>query len=197
MSLIIKNENINEKTIDKTIELYGKEFQINKCVEELNELIKAINSRNKDEIIEEIADIILTINTLCKILSIKDEDVNSIIKYKIERIERRMNRNEWEIKHSNDLKEMCKLKKQSSIILFICDHFDLDEFNSNIHYIMKSLNNNLDKFFDLSYPENKNLNNEDLNEIKRKINDIYNINDLFSFKYKDKDILFFLEYYNK
>lgn len=41
---------------------YGKEHQLEKCKEELNELIEAIDSRDEESVKEEIADVEIMIN---------------------------------------------------------------------------------------------------------------------------------------
>ena len=80
-------------TLEKAIETYGKDMQLNVAIEELSELIKEIckNKRgrdNIDNIIEEMADCYIMLQQLMIIFGIDYEYLNGIIEFKIERLER-------------------------------------------------------------------------------------------------------------
>lgn len=90
-----------KKKINKIAEYYGYDKQSRMCIEEMSELIKAINkfwiyqldcgmetvldvpekTQEKENIKEEIADVIITI---------KNKDINKIIKQKIEKQTKRI-----------------------------------------------------------------------------------------------------------
>jgi hypothetical protein len=81
--------------LQKIIDHYGEEHQLNKVVEELNELLEALNNwRNKratgNDVIDEIADVKIMMNQLEIILSKKHHAmvhilVESRIEFKIAR----------------------------------------------------------------------------------------------------------------
>lgn len=80
-------------TLEKAIETYGKDMQLNVAVEELSELIKEICKHkrgrdNKANIIEEMADCYIMLQQLMIIFDIDYEYLNGIIEFKIERLER-------------------------------------------------------------------------------------------------------------
>lgn len=71
------------------IKHYGAEHQIDKCVEELYELILAIKEQDRDHIIEEMADVLI----MCKQLELMSEcsdELETMIDYKIARTVKRM-----------------------------------------------------------------------------------------------------------
>ena len=70
---------------------YGKEHQLEKCKEELGELIEAIDSANDEAIIEEIADVEIMTYQL-KHLMCADRVVDLYKDYKIARQLRRISR---------------------------------------------------------------------------------------------------------
>ena len=70
---------------------YGKEHQLEKCKEELGELIEAIDSTNDEAIIEEIADVEIMTEQL-KQLMCADRVVELYKDYKIARQLRRISR---------------------------------------------------------------------------------------------------------
>jgi NTP pyrophosphatase (non-canonical NTP hydrolase) len=63
---------------------YGKEHQLEKCKEELNELIEAIDSRDEESVKEEIADVEIMINQV-KYLMCAERLVELYKDYKIQR----------------------------------------------------------------------------------------------------------------
>lgn len=68
---------------------YGKEHQLEKCKEELNELIEAIDSRDEESVKEEIADVEIMINQV-KYLMCAERLVELYKDYKIARQLRRI-----------------------------------------------------------------------------------------------------------
>lgn len=64
---------------------YGKEHQLEKCKEELGELIEAIDSSDERAIIEEVADVEIMLSQIKYLRDIPNEQVDVIKKYKIQR----------------------------------------------------------------------------------------------------------------
>lgn len=87
------------KVLNKAIEKYGLNQQVDKAVEELAELVVAIQKiRNKpytkelrNNLIEELADVETMIWQLKRIFIIKESELNEIKAYKIERLQQRLN----------------------------------------------------------------------------------------------------------
>ena len=82
-------------TIERAVETYGKDMQLNVAIEELSELIKELckNKRgrdNRDNIIEEIADCYIMLQQLEVIFDIYAEELNDAIVYKLNRLESRL-----------------------------------------------------------------------------------------------------------
>ena len=82
-------------TLERAIETYGKDMQLNVAVEELSELIKEIckNKRgadNREEIIEEMADCYIMLKQLEIIFGISYYEVQEVIDKKIARLEQRL-----------------------------------------------------------------------------------------------------------
>lgn len=72
------------------IELFGEEHQLILTMEECSELIKEVSKYlrgedNKNNIIEEAADVLIMIRYLQLILNISDEDLNQMIEFKLNR----------------------------------------------------------------------------------------------------------------
>lgn len=87
--------NICKSIIAKSIKHYGKEIQSTVCMEECAELIQAISKMKrgidaKDNLVEEIADVLICIEMLKQIYNISDCSIENWIKRKQERILRRM-----------------------------------------------------------------------------------------------------------
>ena len=84
--------------LEKAIKHYGVENQMAQSIEELAELIVAISKclRYKDDIearnnlVEEIADVLIMIDQLKIIMNIKDYEIECYRRYKLERLERRI-----------------------------------------------------------------------------------------------------------
>lgn len=64
---------------------YGKEHQLEKCKEELNELIEALGGSNNTHLVEEIADVEIMISQIKYLRNIPDEQIDVIKKYKTQR----------------------------------------------------------------------------------------------------------------
>ena len=87
------------KTLKRAIEHYGADNQMKQAIEELAELIVAINKytrypdeiETKQHVTEEIADVLIMIDQLKIILDIQDYEINCYRDYKLHRLERRMN----------------------------------------------------------------------------------------------------------
>ena len=91
--------NINEKIIYESIQHYGKNNQSTVCMEECAELIQAISKAkrgkiNRDNMIEEIADVLICIEMLKQMYMISDEKINKWIEKKQAREADRMKKNE-------------------------------------------------------------------------------------------------------
>lgn len=91
--------NINVKIIAESIQHYGKNNQSTVCMEECAELIQAISKAkrgkiNRDNMIEEIADVLICIEMLKQMYMISDEKINKWIEKKQAREAERMKKNE-------------------------------------------------------------------------------------------------------
>ena len=78
--------------LHRAIEYYGAEHQENMCIEEMAELIQAINKKHRGEphnIAEEIADVEIMLEQL-KIINCCRADVNTIKTQKLMRLEERL-----------------------------------------------------------------------------------------------------------
>ena len=82
-------------TLEKAIETYGKDMQLNVAVEELSELIKEIckNKRgadNREAIIEEMADCYIMLHQLALIFGIERPELDKTINFKIARLAKKL-----------------------------------------------------------------------------------------------------------
>lgn len=82
-------------TLERAIEVYGKDMQLNVAIEEFSELIKEIckhkrGEDNRDNIIEEIADCSIMMEQLQIIFGIEDDDIIRIYNEKLDRLEERL-----------------------------------------------------------------------------------------------------------
>lgn len=82
-------------TLEKAIETYGKDMQLNVAIEELSELIKEIckNKRgrdNRDNIIEELADCYIMMEQIEIIFEIYGEEIHTKMREKLDRLENRL-----------------------------------------------------------------------------------------------------------
>jgi len=89
----MKGDFMNKEILNKAIEYYGKENQINKAKEELVELLNEItleaNWIKKERVIDEIADVTIMIEQL-KIIFCCNSMVEDRIKFKLDRLEKRI-----------------------------------------------------------------------------------------------------------
>ena len=91
--------NINVKIIAESIQHYGKNNQSTVCMEECAELIQAISKAkrgkiDRDNMVEEIADVLICIEMLKQMYMISDEKINKWIEMKQAREAERMEKNE-------------------------------------------------------------------------------------------------------
>ena len=91
--------NINVKIIAESIQHYGKNNQSTVCMEECAELIQVISKAkrgkiDRDNMIEEIADVLICIEMLKQMYMISDEKINKWIEKKQAREAERMEKNE-------------------------------------------------------------------------------------------------------
>ena len=82
-------------TIERAIETYGVDMQLNVAIEELSELIKEIckskrGSDNRDNIIEEMADCYIMLEQLEIIFDVKSSEIRLAIDAKLNRLEKRL-----------------------------------------------------------------------------------------------------------
>ncbi len=82
-------------TLEKAIEVYGKDMQLTVAIEEFSELIKEIckNKRgrdNRDNIIEEMVDCQIMISQIQIIFGIGSDEIADKVIEKLERLEKRL-----------------------------------------------------------------------------------------------------------
>ena len=82
-------------TLERAVETYGKDMQLNVAIEELSELIKEIckhkrGEDNLDNIIEEMADCYIMLSQLKIIFGIEGDGVTDVIQAKLVRLEKRL-----------------------------------------------------------------------------------------------------------
>ncbi len=85
----------NLKVLEKAITRYGKEAQLDMCVEEMSELTKEIckykrRNENQAEIIEEMADVYIMLEQMKMIFGISEQQINEQIDFKVARLEGRL-----------------------------------------------------------------------------------------------------------
>ena len=82
-------------TLERAIETYGKDMQLNVAIEEFSELIKEIckykrGEGNLDNIIEEMADCQIMLSQLRIIFGIRLDDISRVKWEKLERLAKRL-----------------------------------------------------------------------------------------------------------
>ena len=90
------------ETLKKAIEHYGSQNQMMQTMEELSELSVAISKcirypdkiETKQHVTEEIADVLIMIDQLKIILNIKDYEINCYRSYKLDRLNKRIEKGE-------------------------------------------------------------------------------------------------------
>lgn len=125
---------------------YGKEHQLEKCKEELNELIEALGGSNNTHLVEEIADVEIMISQIKYLRDIPDERVDVIKKYKIQRQLRRI-ANENSLRNPKNCKELYDAGKDvsSGLRQGILDAMkeqshECDTIKNPSHYMLDGLN---------------------------------------------------------
>ena len=86
---------------ERNIQYHGIEQETTIAMEECSELIQAISKckrygfvdKHRDNLIEEIADVLIVINELQLIYDISNDDIENIKKYKIDRMDYRIKNN--------------------------------------------------------------------------------------------------------
>lgn len=83
--------NIDESVIAKSIKYYGAEIQSTVCMEECAELIQAISKAKRgkfdeNNMTEEIAGVLICVETLKQLYNISDEYIRKWISYKQKRV---------------------------------------------------------------------------------------------------------------
>jgi hypothetical protein len=82
-------------TIEKAIETYGVDMQLNVAIEEFSELIKEIckhkrGNDNRENIIEEMADCYIMLEQLEIIFGVKSSEIRFALDAKLNRLEKRL-----------------------------------------------------------------------------------------------------------
>ena len=90
-------------TYNKAIELYGEKAQKLMAIEEMSELTKEIckdfrGKLDREHLIEEIIDVIITIDQLMMMYEISGDEIEQMRERKIERLKERMEKVNDEIK---------------------------------------------------------------------------------------------------
>ena len=90
---------MNREVLMEAIQTYGSDHQLNVAIEEMAELTKEICKRkrmanNRNEIIEEMADVLIMLEQLKLIFNISSIELEEQIKFKIARLQERMKENE-------------------------------------------------------------------------------------------------------
>ncbi|MCI9094029.1 MAG: hypothetical protein HFF36_09670 [Coprobacillus sp.] len=79
------------ETLHQAINIYGKNAQLDMCIEEMSELTKEIckskrGKDNKEEIIEEMADVYIMLEQLKIIFSVEQYEIDDIARVKLLRL---------------------------------------------------------------------------------------------------------------
>ena len=90
---------IDSNVVKKSIEHYGADLQTTVCMEECAELIQAISKMkrgkdNRDNLIEEMADVMICIEILKQVYGISDNEIQNYVCQKQNRSIERMKRDE-------------------------------------------------------------------------------------------------------
>ncbi|WP_328291103.1 hypothetical protein [Longicatena caecimuris] len=88
---------LKEKVYYEVIGKYGEEAQLDMAIEEMSELTKEIckakrGEHNHDAIVEELADVLITLDQLQIICNINSKELADIKFKKVERLEERLKR---------------------------------------------------------------------------------------------------------
>ena len=71
---------------------YGKSNQVSKLLEEVGEFIETIMNEDKENMVQEIADVMVMLKQFQYYYGIEDEQIEEIMKYKINRQLERINK---------------------------------------------------------------------------------------------------------
>ena len=90
---------IDSNVVKKSIEHYGADLQTTVCMEECSELIQAISKMkrgkdNRDNLIEEVADVMICIEILKQVYGISDNEIQNYVCQKQNRSIERMKSDE-------------------------------------------------------------------------------------------------------
>lgn len=98
----------NIKVLKAAINTYGEKWQIDRAIEEMSELTKALlknrrtdNKETRRDVREEIADVYVTLRQMCLIFD-PDGEIPKIAEYKIERLAHRL---EEQLPERNEISE--------------------------------------------------------------------------------------------
>lgn len=85
-----------QETYKDAIALYGPRHQLNVAIEEMSELTKEIckhfrNRDNRNQIIEEMADVYVMLEQMGLIFHVGQEEVVKVMDAKVERLQKRLN----------------------------------------------------------------------------------------------------------
>lgn len=83
------------KVLEQAILTYGKDAQLDMYIEEMSELIKEIckhkrGKDNRDEIIDEMADVYIMLEQMKMIFDISEKQINEQIDFKVARLKGRL-----------------------------------------------------------------------------------------------------------
>ncbi len=89
-----------EREFQAAINTFGKEQQMVVAIEELSELQKELSKDlrglgNRDNLVEELTDVIIMIDQLRHIFRISDSEVKRLREYKAKRLAKKMRLKEW------------------------------------------------------------------------------------------------------
>ena len=118
---------------------YGKEHQLEKCKEELNELIEALDGSSDTHLAEEIADVEIMISQIKYLRNISTEQVDVVKKYKIQRQLRRIE-NEGGESLADKLETFRGRVEDAVGSLHVSLGARDDEIESPSHYMLDGLN---------------------------------------------------------
>ena len=75
---------------------YGKSHQVSKLLEEVGEFIETVINEDKENMIQEIADCFVMLKQFQYYYGITDEEIEEVMKYKVERTIKRMENEYYE-----------------------------------------------------------------------------------------------------
>ena len=69
---------------------YGKSHQVSKLLEEVGEFIETVINEDKENMVQEMADVVVMLKQFQYYYGITDEEIEEVMKYKIDRTIKRM-----------------------------------------------------------------------------------------------------------